>query len=69
MSEKFDFQSQPAEVVLSVKDIEHDNGGSWFDKKSIQGPTMEATCSSMLMLALCWRCGGMRHHHACPLSL
>ena len=27
-SEKFDFRNQPAEVVLSVNEIEHDRGGS-----------------------------------------
>ena len=50
-SEKFDFRNQPAEVVLSVNEIEHDRGGSDLLIMSIHGPMMDARCSNMLIVA------------------
>ncbi len=69
LSAKLDLRSQPADVVLLVREIEQECGGNSSAKMSIHGPMMEATCSSIFMLA--WRCKwrGIAQRHAFPLSL
>ena len=53
-SMKFDFLSQPLVVVLSVMERMHVKGGHVPSSISIQGPIMDARCSSMFSVAQNW---------------
>lgn len=63
---KFDFLSQPAEVVLSVIDKMQCIFGRDDSIISIHGPMTEARCSNMFRVALNWRYFGMKNLQARP---